>query len=82
MAPVNFHEIFREQLPGTHKILRPLIGGTRGLKFLTTTLQLVAVLIPLEMKGHTVADLKALTCHIKPRSWHGCGSTFSSATLL
>ena len=32
MAPVNLYEISREQLPGTCKILRPLICGTRGLK--------------------------------------------------
>ena len=40
MAPVNFYEISREQLPGIRKILRPLICGTRGLKFLTTALGL------------------------------------------
>ena len=38
MAPVNFYKISREQLPGTPQILRPIICGTRGLKFLTTAL--------------------------------------------
>ena len=36
MAPVSFYEISREQLPGTRKVLRTLIHGTRGLKFLMT----------------------------------------------
>ena len=38
MAPVNFSEISSEHLPGTRGILRPLIRGTRGLKFLKTAL--------------------------------------------
>ena len=38
MAPVNFHEIPGEQLPGTCKILTPLVSGTRGLMFLTRAL--------------------------------------------
>ena len=38
MAPVNFYKISREQLPGTRKILRSLMCGTHGLKFLTTPL--------------------------------------------
>ena len=36
MAPVSFYEISREQLAGTRKVLRTLIHGTRGLKFLMT----------------------------------------------
>ena len=38
-------------------------------------LQVVAVLMPLEIKRHTVPYLKALTCSIKRRGGHGCGST-------
>ena len=38
MAPVNFYEIPREQLPGTRKILTPLISGTLGLIFLIRAL--------------------------------------------
>ena len=38
MAPMNFYEISREKFPGTRKILRILICGTHGLKFLTTAL--------------------------------------------
>ena len=33
LAPVNFYQITGKQLPSTRKILRPLICGTRGLKF-------------------------------------------------
>ena len=39
-------------------------------------LQVVAVLIPLEIKHHTVPHLKALTCSIECRGGHGHGSTF------
>ena len=45
-------------------------------------LQVVAVLMPLEIKRHTVPHLKALTGSIEHRSGHGRGSTLSSATLL
>ena len=39
-------------------------------------LQVVAVLMPLEIKHHTVPHLKALTRSIECRSGHGHGSTF------
>ena len=39
-------------------------------------LQVVAVLMPLEIKRHTVPHLKALTHSIECRGGHGCGSTF------
>ena len=39
-------------------------------------LQVVAVLMPLEMKCHTVPHLKALTGSIDHRGGHGRGSTF------
>ena len=47
-------------------------------------LQVVAGLMPLEIKRHTVLHLKALTRSIECRSGreHGPGSTFISATLL
>ena len=45
-------------------------------------LQVVAVLMPLEIKRHTVPYLKALTHSIERRSGHGPGSTFIIATLL
>ena len=39
-------------------------------------LQVVAVLIPLEIKRHTVPHLKALTLSIECRGEHGHSSTF------
>ena len=45
-------------------------------------LQAVAVLMPIEIKRHTVPHLKALTCSIERRGVHGRGSTFSSTTQL
>ena len=39
-------------------------------------LQVVAVLMPLEIKRHTVSHLKALTRSIEHRGGHGHGSTF------
>ena len=39
-------------------------------------LQVVAVLMPLEIKRHTVPHLKALTRSIERRGGHGHGSTF------
>ena len=44
-------------------------------------LQVLAVLIPLEIKRHTVPHLKALTPIIEHASGYGHGSTFSSVTL-
>ena len=38
IAPVNFSEISGFHLLGTREILRPLICGTRGLRFLKRTL--------------------------------------------
>ena len=38
LAPVNFYQITGKELPGTRKILTPLICGTHGLKFLTRAL--------------------------------------------
>ena len=40
MAPVNFNKIPLEQLLGTGKILKTLICGTRGLKFLSRPLRI------------------------------------------
>ena len=40
-------------------------------------LQVVAVLMPLEIKCHTVPHLKAPTCSIEGRGGLGCGSTFN-----
>ena len=40
MAPVNVYKIPLEPLLGTRKIMRSLICGTRGLKFLTRALRL------------------------------------------
>ena len=39
-------------------------------------LQVVAVLMPLEIKRHTVPHLKALTLSIERRGRNGCGSAF------
>ena len=39
-------------------------------------LQIVAVLMPLQIKHHTVPHLKGLTCSIECRGGHGRGSTF------
>ena len=41
LTPVNFYQITRKQLPGTRKILRPLICGTHGMKFLTRALKFI-----------------------------------------
>ena len=38
--------------------------------------KVVAILMPLEIKCHTVPHLKALTCSIERRGGHGRGSTF------
>ena len=40
------------------------------------TLKVVAVLMPLEIKRHTVPHLKALTRSIEHRGGHGRSSTF------
>ena len=53
MAPVNFSEISGQQLLGTREILRPLISGTRGLKFLKRALIKVTVQIRLHTKLYT-----------------------------
>ena len=45
-------------------------------------LQVVAVLMPLEIKHNTVPHLKALIRSIQGRIGHGHGGTFISAILL
>ena len=42
-------------------------------------LQVVAVLIPLEIKSPATPNLKALTRSIEGRGEHGCGSTFKKS---
>ena len=44
-------------------------------------LQVVAVLMPLEIKRHTISHLKALTRSIDHAGWQGRKSAKTSATL-
>ena len=46
------------------------------LKLKSLNLQLVAVLMPFEIKRHTVPHLKALRCGIDHIKGQSCGSTF------
>ena len=45
-------------------------------KMESLNLQLVAVLMPLEIKRHKIPHLKALTCSIEHANGQGGGSTF------